>query len=292
VEAKDFLKHLNVWRVVDSSEIVPQPPAAVASGSTTPTAPDPLDPKYNFQPQSTDSIYLMRFDNFLQDWRSYRNSYEKANGTICSLLEPSIWSRYTDDKFDDPKVLWDTIKSDFEKVVKLEERHGMAKLIECKLELYPSVSEWITAQEKLINDLAICGIKVDDEWRKFCILSNVPNTNEWRNYASALELTDKADTVASIITHLLSFEASLRRSKCLDPDAALFVSMKGRGRGQQDQKGGLVRYGCGERGHKKMNCPKEDEWAPYSEKKSKTPGDASLTSVASISAADYETFLF
>jgi hypothetical protein len=48
----------------------------------------------------------------------------------------------------------------------------MAKLIEWKLELYPSVVELITAQEKLINDLAICGIAVDDEWKKFYILSN------------------------------------------------------------------------------------------------------------------------
>jgi len=48
----------------------------------------------------------------------------------------------------------------------------MAKLIEWELELYPSVSGLITAQEKLINDLAICGITVDDEWRKFCTLSN------------------------------------------------------------------------------------------------------------------------
>jgi len=102
VEAEDLLKHLNVWRVVDGSEIVPQPPAAAASGTATLTALDHLDPKYSFQPQSTDSTYL---DNFLRDWRAYRNRYDKAKGTICSLLEPSIRSRYTGDKFDDLKVL-------------------------------------------------------------------------------------------------------------------------------------------------------------------------------------------
>jgi len=106
IEAKDFLKHLNVWRVVDGSEIIPRPPTALAaSGSTTtPTAPNPLDPSYDLQPQSTDASYLTRFDNFLRDWRTYHNNYEEANGTICALLEPSICSRYKDDKFDDPKV--------------------------------------------------------------------------------------------------------------------------------------------------------------------------------------------
>jgi len=75
IEAKDLLKHLDVWRVVDGSEIIPHPPTApAASGSTTtPTAPNRLDPSYDFQPQSTDSSYLTRFDNFLRDWRTYRN---------------------------------------------------------------------------------------------------------------------------------------------------------------------------------------------------------------------------
>jgi len=99
IEAKDLLKHLKVWQVVDSSEMIPRPPAAsAASGSTTtPTAPDPLDATYDFQPQSTDSSYLTHFDNFLRDWRAYCINYEKANGTICALLDRSIRSRYKDD---------------------------------------------------------------------------------------------------------------------------------------------------------------------------------------------------
>jgi len=78
IEAEDLLKHLNVWWVVDSAEIIPRPPAAqAASGSTTtPTAPDPLDPSYNFHPQSANSWYLPHFDNILRDRRAYRNSYE------------------------------------------------------------------------------------------------------------------------------------------------------------------------------------------------------------------------
>jgi len=61
------------------------------------------------------------------------------------LPEPSIRSRYNGDKFDHPDVLWETIRSDFEKVIKLDGRYEIAKLTDCKLELYLSVSEWITA---------------------------------------------------------------------------------------------------------------------------------------------------
>ena len=143
----------------------------------------------------------MRFYHFLRDWRAYCNNYEKATVTISGMLEPSVRSRYSDEKFDDPKVLWDTIKSDFEEIIKLDGEYEMAKLTTCKLELYPSVTEWITAQEKII--------KVEDRWRRFYLLVNLPNTDEWRTYASTLKLTGKASTVADITGHLRSFEASL-----------------------------------------------------------------------------------
>ena len=285
--------------MVDGSEIIPRPPAApAASGSTTtPTAPDPLDPSYDFQPQSNYSSYLTRFDDFLRHWRAYRNDYEKANGTICALLEPSIRSRYKDDKYDDPKVLWEAIQTDFEKVIKLDGRFEMAKLTDCKVEQYPSISEWITAQEKIINDLAICDITIDDPWRKFCILSNLRNNDEWRNFVSTLELTERADTVANITSHLLSSEATLRRAKGLSPDAPSFVTKKGRGRtsntkgASRGQKShGIMCHGCGEKGHNKPKCRNKDKWASYAEKKSKV--DANLASTELTPAANTESFLF
>ncbi|KAF8242179.1 hypothetical protein K440DRAFT_639421 [Wilcoxina mikolae CBS 423.85] len=127
------------------------------------TAPDPLNPEYDFKSESQDSAYLNRFDNFLLNWRTYKNNYEKANGNICSLLEPSIRSRYTAEKYDHLKVPWDTIKTNFEKPIKLDVRYQMATLAACKLESYSSVIEWITAQEKYINVLTICGVKTEDE---------------------------------------------------------------------------------------------------------------------------------
>jgi len=304
MEAKYLLKHLNVWRVVDGSEIIPRPPTApAASGSTTtPTAPNPLDPSYDFEPRSTDSLYLTHFDNFLRDWRTYRNNYEKANGTICALLDPSIHSRYKDGMFDDPKVLWEAIGTNFEKVIKLDGRFEMAMLTVCKLEHYPSISEWITAQEKIINNLAICDITIDDARRMFYILSNLPNYNEWRNFVSTLGLTQKADTVANITSHLLSFEATLRKTKGLSPDTALFVAKKGSGRtsntkgdgtkgesqGQKSQ--GIMCHGCGEKGHIEPKCRNKDKWASYAEKKSKV--DVNLASTELTTAANTESFLF
>jgi hypothetical protein len=70
MEAKDLLRDLNVWRVVDGPEINPRPPATLATSRTTVTAPTsayPLDPSYDFQPQSTDFSYLTCFNTFLRN---------------------------------------------------------------------------------------------------------------------------------------------------------------------------------------------------------------------------------
>jgi len=141
----------------------------------------------------------------------------------------------------------------------------MAKLTDCKLEQYPSISEWIIAQEKIINDLAICDITIDDAWRKFYILSNLPKNDEWRNFVLTLELNEKADSVANNTSHLLSFEATLRRAKGLSLDAALFVTKKDRGRTSKGDgtKGlksqGIMCHGCGETAHIKLKCRNKDK---------------------------------
>jgi len=122
----------------------------------------------------------------------------------------------------------DPIKDDFEKVIKLDGRYKMVKLTSCQLESYPSVTEWISAQDMIIHDLAVCDIRIEDSWRKFYIMSNLPNTEEWRTFAPTLELTKKAAKVASIVTQLLSFEARLHRAPGLAPAGALFIVKTGR----------------------------------------------------------------
>jgi len=150
----------------------------------------------------------------------------------------------------------------------------------------------------MINDLAVCDITIEDSWRKFYIMSNLPNTEELRIFASTLELTVKVDTVASIVTHLLSFEARLRRARGLAPDAALFITKKGRGRHSKGDKGNdrkcdnwksqAICHGCGVKGHIKAKCRSKHKWASYEKSKS----DGNLASTASTAIAESESFLF
>jgi len=91
----------------------------------------------------------------------------------------------------------------------------MAKLFDCKLNLCESISQKITVPEKIINNLAICDITIDDAWRKFYMLSTLSRNNKWRNFVSTLKLTEKADTVGNITSHLLLFEATLPGGKGL-----------------------------------------------------------------------------
>jgi len=145
-----------------------------ASSANTATARDPRDADYNFLPESTDTSYLNQFYYFLRDWERWQMNKDKACGQLTSLMESTIQIRYRD--LTEPKQHWDTIKTDFEKVIKLDGRYEMAKLTSCHLESYLSVTEWISAQDKIINDLAVCDITIEDSWRKFYIMSNLPNT--------------------------------------------------------------------------------------------------------------------
>jgi len=174
----------------------------------------------------------------------------------------------------------------------------MAKLTSCQLESYPSVADWISAQDKITNDLAVCDIMVEDSWREFYIMSNHPNTEEWRTFASKLEPTEKADTVASIVTHLLSFDACLHRARGLAPGPALLLRKKGRGRHWKGERGNdrmgndwksqVICDGCGVKGHIKAKCRCKHKCASYEKSKS----DANLASTASTSTAKLESFLF
>jgi hypothetical protein len=71
----------------------------------------------------------------------------------------------------------------------------------------------MSAQDKIINALAAGDIMSEESQRTFYILSNLPNTDEWGTYAFPLELTEKAERVLSIVTHLLSFETHLHRAR-------------------------------------------------------------------------------
>jgi len=100
--------------------------------------------------------------------------------------------------------------------------------------------------------------------------------------------------VASIVTHLLSFEARLRRARGLAPDAALFITKQGQGRHSKGEKGNDrkgddwksqdICHGCGVKGHIKAKCRSKHKWASYEKSKS----DANLAT--STSFAESELF--
>jgi len=224
-EAKALLRAQGLWKNSSGEMRVPSPPIVATSGtSTTRTTREPRDTDYDFLPESTDTAYLNLFYHFLREWERWQMNNDKACGQLTSLMESTIQIRYQE--LTEQKQLWDPIKADFENVIKLDGLCEMAKLTSCQLESYPSVTEWISAQFKIISDLAICDITIEDSWREFYIVTYIPNTEEWRTSASILELTEKADTVASIITDLLSFEARLRRHQGLAPHASLFITKK------------------------------------------------------------------
>jgi len=306
VEAKAPLRAQGLWKYISGGMHLPRPPIVAtseASSATTPTARDPRDTDYNFLPESTDKSYLNHFNHFLRNWECWQINNDNACGQLTALMESTIQIRYRD--LTEPKQLWDTIKTDFEKVIKLGSRYEMANLTPCQLESYPSVTEWIAAQNNIINDLAVCNITIEDSWRKFSIMSNLPNTEEWWTFASTLKLTEKAVTVASIVTHLLSIEARLCRACGLAPDAALFVTKKGRGRNWKandrkgddrkcddrtgdDWKSQVICHGCGVEGHIKAKCRSTHKWASGEKSKS----DANLASTTSTSTAEFQSELF
>jgi hypothetical protein len=181
----------------------------------------------------------------------------------------------------------------------------MAKLTSCQLESYPSVTEWISAQDKIINDLVVCDNMIENSWRKFYIMSNLPNTEEWRTFASKLELTDKAHTVTRIVTHLLSFEARLRRARSFAPDATSCITNKGRGlhskggksadrkcddRMGDDWKSQVICHGCGVKGQINAKCRSKHKWVSYD--KSKFNPDLASTASSSTAEFESESFLF
>jgi hypothetical protein len=163
----------------------------------------------------------------------------------------------------------------------------------------------MSAQDKILNELAVCDITIEDSWRKFYIMSNLPNTKEWRTFAFTLQLTDKLDRVASIVSHLLYFEAPLRSARGLAADAALFITKKGRrrhskGEKSNDRKGDdrkgddwtrqVICDRCGVKGNIKAKCRSKHKLASYEKSKS----DRNLAATASTSTAEFESesFLF
>jgi len=212
IEAETVLFWQGLWKFVTGEMSVLRPLIIPSTSGDTPTTPkdahDPRGSDYHFEPESTELASLSRFDSFLMDWKRWLINNDKASGQIAEMMEPTMQLRYQE--YQKLKELWDKIKADFENMVKLDGQHKPEKLVLCNLESYSSVVEWMSAQDAIIGDLAFCDVKTDDNLERFYILWTVPKSDEWKMFKTSLELSGKADTAASIIMHLQSFEVSLR----------------------------------------------------------------------------------
>jgi len=167
-------------------------------------------------------------------------------------------------------------------MVKLDGQHELEKLLLCNLESYSSVAEWISAQDAIVRNLAICDVTINDNFQKFYVLLNFPKSDESKKFKTSLEFSGKADPGANIITHLQSFKITLRRDSGIDSDSAIFVLKQGRSwqPGQTSQRTGILCYGFSENGYNIVDCMNRDKRASYADQKVKS--EASLTSTSAI----------
>jgi len=81
-------------------------------------------------------------------------------------------------------------------------------------------------KRKLVtDDLTTCGIQVDDAWKVYYLLDNLPKSAESANRRDVLKMGGKTEASAELISNLLIFEAQTKREKGLAPDSALFVAL-------------------------------------------------------------------
>jgi hypothetical protein len=109
---------------------IPRPPSVAstsdASSATFTDARDRRDTDYNVLPESTDTSNFNQFYHFLRDWEGWQMNNDKACRKLTSLMESTIQIQYRD--LTEPKQLLDTIKTDSEKVIKVDSRWEMVQL--------------------------------------------------------------------------------------------------------------------------------------------------------------------
>jgi hypothetical protein len=272
-----LLSQLGYWRMVTGEAKPPLAPRAtveITEGtSTRTTTRRPSLSHWDLEPESTDDEYMTKYERFYNEYEKYQEKLSKASGTISSTLEQTIQFKFNGLNCNwNPKELWEAIKSEFEGRIKLD---GRRELAQCKLEQYSSVTEWMAAQSKIINDISVC-----DKWRVHFILDNLPKTAEWTNYAQMLELTGQTTDSGILIKHLLRFETKLKRDRGLSPENALFSTRRQKngkkyGLDKKDTKSDKSNdrptkcYGCGLKGHKISECKHPEKWQAHQKSKSK-----------------------
>jgi len=167
-EVRDLLDLQGVWRFVEAyGGWLSRPPLTpVTQPGEKPSPPKPSE-WFNLEPQSADPEYVAQFNRFVIQPAKQQDLLIKASSAIRNTLEPAIRQQYDDMKYVyNPHLLWTDIEQQYKNQVQREDIHLLRSLDNCRLSDYPSVTEWISAQDKIIDDLAFCGIKIQGKHRQ------------------------------------------------------------------------------------------------------------------------------
>ena len=134
LEAKAHLRGLGLWGVTSggiTQPMKPHVPSASKSAESSESANIGDDPD---KPDSNTAEYMQQFYRYHHEYVQYRKDLETASGIIIGLLDTSLKHRYSDDKWDyDPSGLWNEIKKERDRVLKIDGKQLMDRLNSIKL---------------------------------------------------------------------------------------------------------------------------------------------------------------
>ena len=109
--------------------------------------------------ESNDPAYLTRFDRYRAEYKQYTSNILKASGTIFGLLDGNLKRKYGDEKWSaDPAGLWNEIKTERERVLKIDGKHLMQKLVNIKFSEFDTSAEYYTVVKDTAARVGTCGI--------------------------------------------------------------------------------------------------------------------------------------
>jgi hypothetical protein len=233
---------------------------------------------------------MQQFYRYHHEYVHYRISLEKASGKIINMLDSDLKRKYSDDKWDyDPQGLWNEIKKERERVLKIDGKQLLFKISSLKMADFKGCNAYYTELKNLRNQLEVCDIRMENSIIAFHLLNGLPNTPEWRQFSSTLSLMDKDTDPDEIMVRLEVFETDLRRLHAIPHDVALFAkggtkynngrqtghqarhAPEASGTGKQSKKT-ISCYGCGRPGHKKNECRSRDKWDDRHDKRKQKDG--------------------
>ena len=184
----------------------------------------------------------------------------RAATIIRLAMEDKVRARYTAEELvEDPVALWKKIVEDHQALVFLDKNYLITQLHKVKLEEHCSISAYVDAIEVIIDNLAPCGKKVDDDTKWFYLTNSLPSS--WAVFKEVLEgpgSSAKRD-IPGLVSRMLAKEAQLEREEGIGTDSMLYAKRASGGSwkrdGRQDTRTtGSECFYCSKAGHKLFEC--------------------------------------